>query len=59
MRSLTRVNGVDSVSTLRSPGHAQVPATANIYAHVTEAADRKDAGILAGVLLNQKRADDF
>ena len=42
-----------TVSTVISKrlGHAQVSTTANIYAHVMEAADKKNADILADVLL--------
>lgn len=51
MASLLYFNGVDSVSISKRLGHAQVSTTANIYAHVMEAADKKNADILAGVLL--------
>ena len=39
------------VSISKRLGHAQVSTTANIYAHVMEAADQKSADILAAVLL--------
>lgn len=51
MASLLYFNGVDSVSISKRLGHAQVSTTANIYAHVMEAADKKNADILADVLL--------
>lgn len=51
MASLLYFNGVDSVSISKRQGHAQVSTTANIYAHVMEAADKKNADILAEVLL--------
>lgn len=51
MASLLYFNGVDSVSISKRLGHAQVSTTANIYAHVMEAADKKNADILASVLL--------
>ena len=46
-------NGVDSVSISKRLGHAQVSTTANIYAHVMEAADKKNADILADVFLKK------
>lgn len=51
MASLLYFNGVDSVSISKRLGHAQVSTTVNIYAHVMEAADKKNADILADVLL--------
>lgn len=51
MASMLYFNGVDSVSISKRLGHAQVSTTANIYAHVMEAADKKNADILADVLL--------
>ena len=36
---------VDSVSISKRLGHAQVSTTANIYAHVMEAADKKNADV--------------
>ena len=53
MASMLYFNGVDSVSISKRLGHAQVSTTANIYAHVMEAADRKNADILAGVFLKK------
>ena len=54
MASLLYFNGVDSVSISKRLGHAQVSTTANIYAHVMEEADQKNADILADVLLKNK-----
>lgn len=34
-------------------GHAQVSTTANIYAHVMEAADQKNAEILSEIFLKK------
>ena len=51
MASLLYFNGVDSVSISKRLGHAQVSTTANIYAHVMEAADQRNADILANVFL--------
>lgn len=49
MASMLHFNGVDT----KRLGHAQVSTTANIYAHVIEAADQKNAGILADVFLKK------
>ena len=46
-------NGVDSVSISKRLGHAQVSTTANIYAHAVEAADQRNADILADVFLKK------
>lgn len=51
MASLLYFNGMDSVSISKRLGHAQVSTTANIYAHVMEEADKKNADILADVFL--------
>ena len=51
MASMLYFNGVDSVSISKRLGHAQVSTTANIYAHVMAEADKKNADILADVLL--------
>ena len=53
MASMLYFNGVDSVSISRRLGHAQVSTTANIYAHVMEEADKKNADILADVFLKK------
>ena len=53
------MSGVDSVSISQRLGHAQVSTTANIYAHVMEHADQKNADILANVFFHkgQKNQD--
>ena len=53
MASMLYFNGVDSVSISKRLGHAQVSTTANIYAHVMEEADHKNADILAEIFLKQ------
>ena len=53
MASMLYFNGVDSVSISKRLGHAQVSTTANIYAHVIEEADQKNADILADVFLKK------
>ena len=53
MASMLYFNGVDSVSISKRLGHAQVSTTANIYAHVMEAADQKNADILADIFLKK------
>lgn len=51
MASMLYFNGVDSVSISKRLGHAQVSTTANIYAHVMEEADKKNADILSNIFL--------
>lgn len=53
MASILYFNGVDSVSISKRLGHAQVSTTANIYAHVMEEADERNADILADVFLKK------
>ena len=53
MASMLYFNGVDSVSISKRLGHAQVSTTANIYAHVVEEADKKNADILADIFLKK------
>lgn len=53
MASMLYFNGVDSVSISKRLGHAQISTTANIYAHVMEEADKKNADILADVFLKK------
>ena len=43
--------GVDSVSISKTLGHAQVSTTANIYAHVMEEADKRNAEVLSDIFL--------
>ena len=51
MASLLYYNGVDSVSISKRLGHSMVSTTADIYAHVIEAADQRNADILEEVIL--------
>ena len=51
LASMLYYNGVDSVSISKRLGHAQVSTTSNIYAHVIESADRKNAEILSDIFL--------
>ena len=53
MASMLYFNGVDSVSISKRLGHAQVSTTANIYAHIMEEADQRNADILADVFLKK------
>lgn len=53
MASMLYFNGVDSMSISKRLGHAQVSTTANIYAHVMEEADQRNADILANVFLKK------
>ena len=53
MASMLYFNGVDSVSISKRLGHALVSTTANIYAHVMEEADQRNADILADVFLKK------
>lgn len=53
MASMLYYSGVDSVSISQRLGHAQVSTTANIYAHVMEHADQKNADILANVFFHK------
>ena len=53
MASMLYYKGVDSVSVSKRLGHAQVSTTANIYAHVMEKADQRNADILADVFLKK------
>jgi len=53
MASMLYYNGVDSVSIAKRLGHAQVSTTANIYAHVMEEADQRNADILSDIFLKK------
>ena len=55
MASLLYYNGADSVSISNRLGHAQVSTTANIYAHIINDADRKNAELLSGILKHKKQ----
>lgn len=53
MASMLYFNGVDSVSISKRLGHAQVSTTADIYAHVIEEADQRNADILSDIFLKK------
>lgn len=53
MASMLYFNGVDSVSISKRLGHAQVSTTANIYAHIMEEADQRNADILGEIFLKK------
>ena len=53
MASMLYFNGGDSVSISKRLGHAQVSTMANIYAHVMEEADQRNADILADIFLKR------
>ena len=53
MASMLYFNGVDSVSISKRLGHSQVSTTANIYAHVMEEADQRNADILSEIFLKK------
>ena len=53
MASMLYFNVVDSVSISKRLGHAQVSTTANIYAHVMEEADQRNADILSDIFLKK------
>ena len=54
MASILYFGGADSVSISKRLGHAQVSTTANIYAHIIERADEKNADILGDAFLSKK-----
>ena len=53
MASMLYYSGVDSVSISQRLGHAQVSTTANIYAHVMEQADQKNAEVLENLFFHK------
>lgn len=53
MASILYFNGVDSISISKRLGHAQPSTTTNIYAHIIEEADKKNADIIADVFLKK------
>ncbi len=53
MTSLLFFGGVDSVSISKRLGHSQVSTTTDIYAHVMEEADRRNADVLGEILLKK------
>lgn len=53
MASMLYFNGVDTISISARLGHAQPSTTANLYAHVIEASDQRNADILADMFLKK------
>lgn len=53
MASLLLYNRVDNVSVSKRLGHSSVSFTENVYAHVIEEADQRNADILADVFLKK------
>ena len=53
MASILYFNGVDSISISKRLGHAQPSTTTNIYAHIIEEADQKNADIIADIFLKK------
>lgn len=53
MVSILYFNGVDSISISKRLGHVQPSTTTNIYAHIIEEADKKNADIIADVFLKK------
>lgn len=51
MASLLYFNQIDTISISRRLGHAQPSTTANIYAHVIEEADQRNADVIADIFL--------
>ena len=58
MASMLYYNGVDTVSISNRLGHAQPSTTANIYAHVIENSDKKNADILSDVFLGRAQIEE-
>ena len=58
MASMLYYNGVDTVSISNRLGHAQTSTTANIYAHVIENSDKKNADILSDVFLGRAQIEE-
>lgn len=52
--SLLYFNGADVVSISKRLGHRQISTTQNIYSHVIEAADQRNADILADIFLKER-----
>ena len=53
MASMLYYNRVDTISISKRLGHAQPSTTANIYAHVIEDADQRNAEILTDIFLKK------
>jgi integrase len=54
MASMLIYAGVDSVSVSKRLGHSQVSTTMNIYSHVMEEADKRNADVIGDILLKSK-----
>ncbi len=53
MASILFFNGVDDISVSKRLGHAQVSTTTDIYGHVIQEADQRNADILADIFLKR------
>lgn len=53
MASMLYYNQIDTISISKRLGHAQPSTTANIYAHVIEEADQRNADVLANIFLKK------
>ena len=53
MASMLFFNGVDDISVSKRLGHAQVSTTTDIYGHIIQEADQRNADILADVFLKR------
>lgn len=53
MASMLYYNKVDTISISKRLGHAQPSTTANIYAHVIEEADQRNADIISDIFLKK------
>ena len=58
MASMLYFGGIDSVSISKRLGHAQVSTTANIYAHVIDEADKKNADVISDIYLKKTPKKD-
>lgn len=53
MASMLYFNHIDTISISKRLGHAQPSTTSNIYAHVMEEADQRNADALADIFLKK------
>ena len=53
MASMLYFNHIDTISISKRLGHAQPSTTSNIYAHVMEEADQRNADVLADIFLKK------
>ena len=53
MTSMLYFNHIDTISISKRLGHAQPSTTSNIYAHVMEEADQRNADVLADIVLKK------